>query len=166
MLMTWNYLMVEEELVKGWDEGKIQASEIFIMPDSEGGTIVESEEYMQIDLVKDWYTVHHLTFAPGWEDDRLLIDKVLGGICIRELMAGTRTLEFLTPSEVKKAYDNIKDITAEDLYKRADWDKILKINKYPQFKRVDDFQYIADFFTRQKDFYRRAAESGKAILIY
>lgn len=158
MSMIGNYLMVEERIIGQVQRGEVIIGEIIY------NTEIDEEDYLDID--KSWHAIHYLLCGETWSGDLPLFNVVLGGTVIDDEDVGYGPVRFLTADEVQEVYEAIKGITADDLHSKFNYKEMLEADIYPQFDRQDDFDYIESYFTYLQDFFGRAADRGKAVLMY
>jgi hypothetical protein len=158
MSMIANYMIVEEELI-----GKIQSGEVAITD-----VLYESDvdEKDQLDTDKAWQAIHFLLCGDPWEGEGPLVNVVLGGTEINAEDIGYGPARFLTATEVKETYEAFKDITSEDLKQKFDVQAMQEYEIYPGYADEEDFAYVSVYYEEVKKIYKRATESGKAMLLY
>ncbi|MDP4090604.1 MAG: YfbM family protein [Bacillota bacterium] len=158
MSMIGNYLMVEEKVISKVQQREITIEEIIYNTDT------DEEDYLDID--KSWHAIHYLLCGETWEGERPLFNVVLGGKEINKQDVGYGPARYLTALEVQEVYDAIKEITVPELHRRFNIKELQEADIYPQFDREDDFEYISGYFVYLQDFFGRAADRGKAVIMY
>lgn len=158
MSMIANYMIIEEELI-----GKIQSGDRSIT-----NVLYESEvdEKDQLDIDKAWQAIHFLLCGNPWEGEGPLANVVLGGTEINGEDIGYGPARFLTTAEVRETFEALKDITSEDLRPKFDINAMQEYEIYPGFEDEEEFDYVSGYFEEVKNIFKRAAESGRAMLLY
>lgn len=121
-----------------------------------------------IDLDKAWHAIHFLLNGQTWEGNGPLYDSVLGGEALGQEDVGYGPARFLTPEEVKETAQALDDVSASDLLAKFDAKELNDNSIYPQDWTDEeiDLQYVRNNFLRLVEFFRSAAESDNALLLY
>lgn len=158
MSMIGNYLLVDEEIIHGISSGEIDISYYLY------NTEHEEDEYLDID--KSWHAIHFILCGSSAEGEIPFFNVVLGGTIINDEDVGYGPARYLTPVEIKEAYEVIKNIMEEDFRKKFDWNKLAESDIYPQFDSNDDVEYVWSYFTMVQSLFEKASQNGKYMLLY
>jgi hypothetical protein len=123
---------------------------------------------VHIDLDKAWHAIHFLMNGQTWEGTGPLFDAVLGGETLGQEDVGYGPARFLTPEEVKVTAQALNEVSASDLLEKFDAQELNDNNIYPGYwtgKEIDH-QYVRENFVRLVEFFRSAAQSDDALLLY
>jgi hypothetical protein len=158
MSMIGNYLMVDESVIGDIQTGRRLIDELLY--ESE----IEEDNFLYID--KSWHAIHFLLCRDTWGGEKPLFNVVLGGTEINQEDVGYGPARFLFVSEVKDTYKAIENISEDDMKEKFDWKELNKSEIYPTYRSNEDFEYVWGYFEELREFFKRASDTGKAMLLY
>jgi hypothetical protein len=123
---------------------------------------------MHLNIDKTWHAIHFLLIGKKWEGGGALFDAVLGGAVLGEEDVGYGPARYLTVDEVAAVANALDEITPIQLTDRFDAKALNDADIYPQGWQSDghDQNYIRSYYTHLVEFFRAAASSNDAMLLY
>lgn len=118
MSMTGNYLLIDEDIFQDIMSNKISIFSILDNP-----KYFNSEEYLNIGA--SWDIIHYAICGEQWEGNPPYNYVVLGGKRINDENVGYGPARYLSPTQIKEAYEVIKDVNQDEWTTKYNWDKIL-----------------------------------------
>jgi|GEM_PF-734008 len=182
MSKTGNYLLIEENIYQDILSNKISISSILEDPEYQN-----SENYLNIGA--SWDIIHYALCGEQWEGQAPYKYVVLGGEKINDEDVGYGPARYLSPTQIKEAYEVIKDIRQEDWIEKYNWDKILKDvlyssatdndseEEFPEYNEID-FEELKKslestiierswyVFCKIKTIFEKAIRDSKYVLFY
>ncbi|REJ86265.1 MAG: DUF1877 family protein [Acidobacteria bacterium] len=161
MSMIGNYRRVEKQRLDALLSDLDGLAE-FLYPESEE----DPSRYLDID--KSWHLIHFLLNRETWEGEWPLSAVVFGGVELGEEDMGYGPARYLRPEEVGEVASALSAIPASDLLERWNSSAIAAAEIYPGFWAggSDDREYIRSNYESLREFFRAAALSGEAMILY
>jgi hypothetical protein len=158
MSMIGNYLMIDESIIQDVQTGRRLIEELLY--ESE----IQDDDFLDID--KSWHAIHFLLCNDTWGGEKPLFNVVLGGTEINQEDVGYGPARFLSVLEVKDTYKAIESISEDDMKEKFDWKELNNSEIYPTFRSNEEFGYVWGHFEELKEFFKKASDTGKAMLLY
>jgi hypothetical protein len=89
-----------------------------------------------------------------------------GQLIDEEQDMGYDPAQYVTVEQVKQIDQALSYITSEELKNRYDGKQMKEKGIYPGIWEENDLDYVRDYFTAMKGFYRQAAQQNKAVITY
>ncbi|SFT15807.1 YfbM family protein [Paenibacillus sp. BC26] len=161
MSMVANLQRISSELLHDLLQGGVEL-EAVIYSD-------EGKENESLYLDKSWHAIHYLLNGAAWEGTEPLVHTVLGGTPIGgETDEEDQPTRYLTVEQVKQIHAALVIISEEELIRRYNPEQMRKLDLYPSLEWDDDGdrEYVMDYYQELVDYYRLAAASDQAMLLY
>jgi len=123
----------------------------------------------EFDVDKAWHGIHYLLTGSAWEGSGPEAFIVVGGMEIGDVDVGYGPARAFKSKEVREIADKLRGIEKEALMKACDKKKFFKNEIYPEIwdeKPESCFGYVLEYFEDLKRFVVKAAENGKALIVY
>lgn len=162
MSMTARFLPVTTNELEDVICGRSEAINLLFPDDKSDG----QQEALDID--KSWHAIHYLLTGDPWDGPRPLCQAVLGGEPVGEDL-GYGPARYLTPGEVAEVAATLQAVSPETLRERfGDGTSLSKADIYPDIwdRGPDTLDYVTTYFTQLVSFYRHAADSERAMLLF
>ena len=120
-----------------------------------------------LDLEKAWHAMHYLLTGSTEEPVGVLGQAILGGTETGE-DAGYGPARVLSALQVKQIAAALAPLTSESLAGRYDPVTMERLRIYPSVwsrEGVDALHWVQGYFPALQAFYRKAAESGSAVVL-
>ena len=138
-------------------------------PPSEPETWEQEPDADELDVDKAWHGIHFLLTGTAWEGAFPLNFIVSGGKEIGDVDVGYGPARALTSDDVRRLDAALEPLTSDELERRFDPKQMTKLQIYPEIwadEDDDSLDYLIEYYTDLRDFVRRAAERGHALLAY
>lgn len=129
----------------------------------------EEEDPNLIDIDKSWEGILFLLTGQNLETLNHPMGKVLfsGQSIDEEQDLGYGPGQYLTPEQVKETDEELSKITAEEIAKRFDSQKMTELDVYPSVWEDEDiFDYLLEYFKDVQNFYSTAAKNNEAVITF
>jgi uncharacterized protein DUF1877 len=133
-----------------------------MQPLREAGAFGEEPDVLELD--KSWHTLHYLLTGSAEPSDSALGRAILGGKEIGPDL-GYGPARLLTSSEVQEIASALAPVSAEDLTRRFNLDKMIASEIYA-CRDEGELDLALEHFERLKPFYAESAARGSAMLLY
>jgi hypothetical protein len=125
----------------------------------------------ELDVDKAWHGIHFLLTGTAWEGSFPLNFIVSGGKQIGDVDVGYGPARALTSEDVRRLAAALEPLTSAEIERRFDPKKMTKLQIYPDIwdrdpDEDDSLGYLLEYYTDLRDFVRRTAERGQALLVY
>lgn len=120
-----------------------------------------------LDLDKQWHALHAVLTDSAWDVDVPRGRAVLGGEEVGEDL-GYGPIRRLAPAEVVGTAEELGALTPSAFAAAIDPEGMAALDVYPQGVPWGDAferRYLEEAFVQLRDFYRRAADAGDAVVI-
>ncbi|MFS2032762.1 YfbM family protein [Polaromonas sp. CT11-55] len=121
-----------------------------------------------LDLDKSWHLVHFLLNGETWGGEPPLGNVILGGTELAETDAGYGPFRYLVASEVRDSSLALAQVSADDLWRGFDRQKVRDAEIYPEAWVGDETErrYIRQNYEALREYFAEAAKQGAAMLLY
>lgn len=129
-------------------------------------TVVRPDNHLNIE--KTWHAIHYTLNGSTWGGEGPLSWVILGGQEIGEDV-GYGPARYLTPTQVKAIAAALATISSQTFVTQLDPAAMDAAEIYPQgweSAGQDGLDYVVQYYDQLSLFYRTAAESGNAVLVY
>lgn len=132
---------------------------------------VMNAAHVESDLDKAWHGIHYLLTGTDWEGEEPSCYLLKGGQEIGDIDVGYGPARGLRHKQVKEFCEVLKSVNVEELRKRFDGEKMMKLDIYPTIwdrdpKEDDTLGYLVEYFHILRSFVERAVERGKGLIVY
>ena len=136
--------------------------------------MLDSENDNDLDIDKAWEGIYFLFNGYGLAD----IDKTTepfnlifygGQIVDEEQDLGYGPAYYITPEQVQKISQSLKEVSDEEIQKRYNPEKMMQLGLYPEVwteQPKEGLELLMESIQDLRKFYERAATEGKAVVTY
>ncbi len=166
MGMIQSYLRVDNDTLNAFIEDSRHLEDMIYSDD-----ITNIENFLDLD--KAWEGVFFIitgqSLAEAVDKEAPLLGILMGPTEIdpdHDMGYGPAT--FTTAEQTRVIYNAIKDLTKEELSANYDPNRMEEEGVYPHIWQDDEdaLEYLLDYFDDLKDFYKKAAENGEAVVTF
>lgn len=116
-----------------------------------------------------FFIITEQSLAEAVEKEAPLLGILMGPLEIdpdQDMGYGPAT--YTTAEQTRVIYNAIKDLTKEELSASYDPNRMVEDGVYPDIWQDDEnaLEYLLDYFDDLKDFYKKAADNGEAIVMF
>lgn len=128
---------------------------------------IESSDPNELDLHKEWHSLHYLLTGSAWDGEEPFCYLIKGGEEIGEDL-GYGPARVLKPNQVKRFCDALSQVSIEDLKKRYKPKQMEEeqIYSFKANKRDEELKSISNSFTKLKNYIREINAKNQALMIY
>lgn len=121
-----------------------------------------------LDLDKSWHLIHFLLNGEAWGGVPPLGNVILGGTELPDTDAGYGPFRYLLASEVRAAASALARISADELWKRFDRQRVSDAEIYPEPWVGDETErtYVGQNYESLRSYFAEAASQRSAMLLY
>lgn len=166
MGMIQQYIRVDNKTLNSFIEDSGRLEDILSKQDN-----TDNENFLDLD--KAWEGVFFIitgqSFADAAVEEAPLLGILMGPTEVdpdQDMGYGPAT--YTTAEQTKEIYNAIKDLTKYELSANYDPNRMTEDSVYPVIWKDDEnaLEYILDYFNDLKNFYKKAAENGEAVVMF
>jgi hypothetical protein len=122
----------------------------------------------EIDIEKSWHGLHFLLTGKQEGGDAPACYLLHGGRRIGKVDVGYGPARALMPADARRFADFLQSLSADELRRRFDPDRMTELKLYPDIWDEGDeaFDYLYENFVSLRDFMIAAREARDAVIIY
>lgn len=126
----------------------------------------EDDDELALDADKSWHGIHYLLCGEAWDGEGPFRNLAFGGESVGGEDWGFGPARVLAPDEVAATREALDAVDFSAL--RARFEEAVLGNReiLPGFEEASDFDYLEYHFDRIKAWFRKAADSGAAMLAW
>jgi hypothetical protein len=130
--------------------------------------VQEEDEDRMIDIDKSWHAIHFLLTRDPKGGEEPLCHAVLGGTTIEEVEMDYGPPRYLTPEQVRDVAAALRNLPNQELCDRIDPERLREADIYPGSwdGGEEDLEYVLDWYGELVRFFRKASESGDAVILW
>jgi hypothetical protein len=125
---------------------------------------IESTDPNELDLHKEWHSLHYLLTGTAWDGDEPYCYLVKGGEEIGDDL-GYGPARVLKPNQVKSFCDALSKVSAEDLKKRYKPEQMEEEEIYA-FNSGEGLKSISDSFNKLRKYVKEINDKNQGLMIY
>lgn len=121
-----------------------------------------------IDIDKTWHAIHYLFTNKAWGGPTPARWIIEGDVPIPELDGGYGPASYLTPDQVLKVNELLKNVPEEELRKMYNPRKLDSADIYPHTWYRDsnsEFEYLVYHYKKLRTLYQKAAEANEHVIM-
>lgn len=121
-----------------------------------------------LEIDKAWHGIHFLLTSDPWRGTTPLRYVVLGGQPLGHEDIGYGLPQYITPDQVKKAYQDLAQLSPDEIRRRYNAKEFSKAEIYPSIWDEDgvELEYLMSYLDKIIKFFQSAVSKDEAIIFW